>query len=133
MDKTALEVQTYLENLNHPLKDVVLELRSILLKLSSEISEHIKWNSLSFIYTGEIKSFDAKEYKRDIAVLNLLKKEYVLVVLPTGSAITNNSELLEGNFKDTRKVVKFYSLSHLKENEKEFEQIVLNWLENVEK
>lgn len=133
MDKTALEVKAYLENLNHPLKELVLELRSILLKLSSEISEHIKWNSLSFIYTGEMKSFDAKEYKRDIAVLNLMKNEYVLVVLPTGSAITNNSELLEGNFKDTRKVVKFYSLSHLKENEKEFEQIVLNWLKNVEK
>jgi len=66
--------------LNHPLKNVVQALRKIVLSVDEEIAEQIKWNSPSFYYTGAMKPFDPKEYKRDIVVFNLHKNDCVLLV-----------------------------------------------------
>jgi len=46
-------------------------LRQVILSIDSEIAEHIKWNSPAFFFSGEMKPFDPKEYKRDILVMNL--------------------------------------------------------------
>lgn len=68
------DVNDYLDKLVHPLKGVLLELRQHLLTRFSEISEHIKWNSLSFYFNGDMNAFNPKEYKRDLLVVNLNKK-----------------------------------------------------------
>ena len=46
-------------------RETVEFLRAVFLKANPQIAEHIKWNSPSFYYNGEMKSFKAKEYKRD--------------------------------------------------------------------
>jgi len=68
------QVEAYIQALDHPLKDVVHALRQVIATADEEIGEQIKWNSPSFYYTGEMKPFDPKEYKRDIVVFNLHKK-----------------------------------------------------------
>jgi hypothetical protein len=53
------------------LKKIINHIREIVLDVDPLISEQVKWNSPSFYYTGELKSNIAKEYPRDILVLNL--------------------------------------------------------------
>ena len=71
------KVNAYLQNLQHPLVEVVEVLRQIILSTDKEIGEEIKWNSPTFFYSGEMKPFNPKEYKRYIVVFNLFKKDCV--------------------------------------------------------
>lgn len=121
------KVNAYLSELNHPLKDVVIALRKEIGSIK-QIEEHIKWNSLSFYYSGEIKNFNAKEYSSDLVVLNLSKKEYVLLVFPTGAKTTIANNLLEGNYTDGRKMAKILSVADLKNKKTELLLVINDWV-----
>lgn len=127
------QVTDYFKRLEHPMTGVIQALRKIVFTADKEIAEQIKWNSLSFYYTGEMKAFDPKEYKRDIVVFNLHKKEYVLLVFPTGAIVDDTSGLLEGNFPDGRKTAKFSSLNDVKFREKDLKIVIKKWLAKVDK
>ncbi|MBK7360268.1 MAG: DUF1801 domain-containing protein [Saprospiraceae bacterium] len=127
------DVNDYLDKLVHPLKGVLLELRQHLLTRFSEISEHIKWNSLSFYFNGDMNAFNPKEYKRDLLVVNLNKKEYVLLVFPTGYTILHKSQLLEGDYADGRRMVKIYSTADLTSNKDELFNIIESWISQIDK
>lgn len=127
------QVADYFKKLEHPLSDVIQALRKIILASDKEIGEQIKWNSPSYYYTGEMKPFDPKEYKRDIVVLNLHKKDSVLLVFPTGAVIEDTSGLLEGKFTDGRKTAKLTTLSEVKSREKDLKNVIKKWLEKVDK
>ena len=127
------QVAAYFNKLEHPLKNVVEALRKSVLKTDSEIGEQIKWNSPSFYYTGEMKAFDPKEYKRDIVVFNLHKKDSVLLVFPTGTLIEDKSGLLEGKFTDGRKTALFKTLSEVKLKEKDLQTAIKDWLKKIDK
>lgn len=127
------DVNGYLDKLEHPLKGVLLELRHHILTRFPEISEHIKWNSLSFYFNGEMHDFNPKEYKRDLLVVNLNKKEYVLLVFPTGNNISHKSQLLEGDYADGRKMVKIYSTEGLTNHKDELFKIIGSWIMQIDK
>jgi hypothetical protein len=127
------EVDQYMESLSHPLSDAVKALRKIIVDTDKEIGEQIKWNSPAFYYTGEMKPFDPKEYKRDILVMNLSRKEFVLLVFPTGAIIGDTSGLLEGNFPDGRKTVKSHSLQEVNDKKTALQNVIKKWLSHVEK
>ncbi len=128
-----MQVKHYLQELDHPLIKVVRELRNIILSVDTSIAEQIKWNSLAFYYTGEMKAFDAKEYRRDLLVLNLHRPNEILLVFPTGASIPNRSGLLDGKFKDSRKTVAFNSMEEVKAKEKDLIEVIRDWLAQVEK
>jgi hypothetical protein len=44
------DVDRFMARLDHPLKDVVEEVRRIILAAGNEITEHIKWNAPTFGY-----------------------------------------------------------------------------------
>jgi uncharacterized protein YdeI (YjbR/CyaY-like superfamily) len=126
-------VENYLNLLEHPLRKAVEALREIVLETDKEIGEQIKWNSLAFYYTGKMKPFDPREYKRDIVVFNLGKKDFVLLVFPTGVIINDKTGILEGKFKDTRKIVKFTSLDEVKSKKKDLQYVIRDWLKLVDR
>ncbi|HEX5652477.1 MAG TPA: DUF1801 domain-containing protein [Chitinophagaceae bacterium] len=107
-------------------------MRKLILDINPEIKEQIKWNSPSFYYAGEMKEFDPKEYKRDIAVTNLHRGN-IMIVFPTGAKIVNPDNLLEGNYPDGRKIVKFRDLQDIKNKEKLLKAAIIDWLSKVEK
>ncbi|HMR89894.1 MAG TPA: DUF1801 domain-containing protein [Saprospiraceae bacterium] len=127
------QVTTFYHTNDHPLKDVVASLRKVILDGSTEIGEQIKWNSPAFYFTGEMRDFDPKEYKRDIVVMNLYKKDSVLLVFPTGARIKDDTGLLEGDFSDGRKVAKFRSVSEVQSKEDALKSVLTKWLELVER
>ena len=127
------EVGLYYEKLEHPLKNVVEALRTTVLAASEQLAEQIKWNSPSFYYTGEMKPFDPKEYKRDLVVFNLHKKEYVLLVFPTGAKVNDPTGLLEGQYTDGRRTVKISTLEEAEKKASDLQAVILEWLKLIEK
>lgn len=67
------KVDAYMKKLKHPLAGVAQALREIILKTDPEIGEEIKWNAPAFLYTGELPSFNPKEYKTAHHCVQLLQ------------------------------------------------------------
>ena len=126
------QVTEHIEKLDAELLVIVETLRQIILETDTEIGERIKWNNPSFYYTGEMKPFDPKEYKREIIVFNLFKGK-IMLVFPSGSKITNTFGLLEGDYKDGRRLIVFKDLEDVLSKKKALQNIIKEWLTFVEK
>ena len=126
------QVSAHIKKLEPELGKIVEKIRQIILSTDKEIAEQIKWNNPSFYYSGEMKPFDPKEYKRDIVVMNLHKGR-IMLVFPSGAKINDTSGLLEGKYKDGRKTVIFKDLEDVKSKEKALKDVIKEWLKLVEK
>ncbi|MEO8533695.1 MAG: DUF1801 domain-containing protein [Flavobacterium sp.] len=125
-------VTDHINQIENPNRDIIEKLRGIFLNSDPEIAEHIKWNSPSFFYSGEMKDFDAKEYKRDLAVINLHRGK-ILVVFPTGNKIDPNIQIKGKNYPDGRKIVEIESLEDLNQKEEVLIKAIHNWISLIEK
>jgi len=126
-------VTAYIKKLEPNTATLVEAIRKHIISTDKQIGEHIKWNSPSFFFGGEMKSFDPKEYKRDIIVMNLFKKEFVMLVFPSGAKIDDPSGILEGEYADGRRLLKIHDLEELKKIEKPLKKAIKDWLGKVEK
>jgi hypothetical protein len=132
--KTNSELVTeYILTLKPAYKEIAEALRILILKTDKAIGEQMKWNVPAFYYTGDMKPFDPKEYKRDILVTHFRQKDHVLLVLPTGAKLTNKAGLLEGDYKDGRRMIKIYDLKDLKSKEKDLKKAIKEWITLIDK
>ena len=114
------------------LKTIINEIRRIVLEIDPLISEQVKWNSPSFFYTGELKSTNAKEYPRDIVVLNL-NRGYVLIIFPSGAKIQNHEDFLEGDYKDGRRMLTIKDYNSLIEKQAKLVSAIKQWITQIDK
>ncbi len=121
-------VDAFVAKLEPDLAKLTNAIRALVLKIDPIIGEQIKWNSPSFFYTGKMKPFDAKTYKRDLAVMHL-RKGYVLLVFPNGADILNVNGLLEGNYTDGRRMVTINDFEELNNKSRDLESVIQAWLE----
>ena len=128
----AEQVAAHIKNLDPAVAKIVLALRKIILGTDAEIGERIKWNNPSFYYSGEMKPFDPKEYKREIAVFNLFKNR-IMLVFPSGAKVIDKSGLLEGDYKDGRRLAVFTDLKDVKAKEKDLQLVIKTWLKLLDK
>jgi hypothetical protein len=77
-------VVAYLDGLEHPLKDAILAVRSVILEADERMTESIKWKSPTFEYMGNLASIDPKARK------------HVTVLFHTGATIPGEHPILEG-------------------------------------
>jgi hypothetical protein len=126
------EVNALIEKLDAGLAAQVQKIREIILGTDKEIGEQVKWNSPSFFYTGAMQPFDPKEYKRDIAVVNL-HKGYPLLVLPTGAKIKQATAILQDTKKDGRSFVSFKTAADIDAKATDLQNVIKEWLSLVEK
>lgn len=133
VSKLTIEEQVALhaESIDLPLKEEVEVLRNIILSSSPLVGEQVKWNSLSYFIKADLKPFNAKEYKSDIVVINLVKPVHILLVFPTGSLIEDLTGLLEGNFPDTRKTIKFNSLDEIYLKADDLKLVIQQWIQKA--
>jgi hypothetical protein len=127
----AEQVTKHIKKLDPALGKIVEYIRQIILSADKEIGERIKWNNPSF-YTGEMKPFDPKEYKREIVVFNLFKGR-IMLVFPSGAKVNDTSGLLEGDYKDGRRIIVFNDMKDVKAKEKALQRIIKKWLRLVDK
>jgi hypothetical protein len=124
-------VSAYIAQLDETVGPIVEKLRQIILDTDPEISEEIKWNAPSFYYTGEMKPFDPKEYKRHIIVMNLHKR--IMMVFPSGARINNNNNLLTGDYTDGRRLLYITGMDDVFQKEQALRDAVKDWISKVEK
>ncbi len=124
------QVTAYIDQLDPNTKATVTYIRKLILSIDPIIAEQIKWNSPSFFYTGAIKAFDPKEYKRDLLVCNLHRGK-ILLVFPTGSKVKD--QLKGKDYPDGRKIITINDLADVKAKEQQLKQVVIDWLNLVEK
>jgi len=105
------------------LRPIIARLRKLFNEYSSDISEHIKWNSPAFYFKHMIPNYDAKSYIKDFVVFNT-NKDYVLLVFPNGSEISGEHSILEGKFNDNRKTIKIKTLEHINTIEPQLRNLV---------
>jgi hypothetical protein len=126
-------VDAYMQKLDHPLKYVLEGLREVILGVDNEIGEHIKWNAPGFLYTGEMRPFDPKEYKRDIVVSNAYQKDCIRLVFPSGAKINDTSGLLSGDYADGRRLVFFHNMEEVAAKEGALRNAGETWLTLLDK
>ncbi|QBZ97981.1 DUF1801 domain-containing protein [Flavobacterium sangjuense] len=131
-DRKSQTVTEHINGIEVPSRDVVQKLRDIFLNANPEIAEHIKWNSPSFYYSGEMKAFNPKEYKRDLAVINLHRGK-ILIVFPTGNTIDAAIGLGGKDYPDGRKIVELASVEDVNQKETQLLKAINNWIDQIEK
>ena len=127
------KVDAFMQTVKHPLVKVIEALRKIILSVDKEVGEEIKWNAPTFFYTGKMKPFNPKEYKRYIIVFNLYQQDCIRLVFPSGAKVNDTSGLLEGDYPDGRRMAMFHSLADVKTKEKQLKTVIKKWLELLEK
>ena len=127
------KVDAYMKSLKHPLAGVAKALREIILKTDPEIGEEIKWNVPAFFYTGEMPSFNPKEYKRHIVVFNFYKQDCIRLVFPSGARVKDKSGLLEGGYPDGRRLALFHDIGQVESRKAALQRLVKKWLVTLDK
>jgi hypothetical protein len=125
-DKGLHPVDDFINKLEHPLKDLVIQLRELILKSEPRLTEQVKWNAPSFCYNGD-----------DRITMNLSKKEQVLLIFHLG-AKSRDERKLETIIKDpdktlewlssNRAVMRFRSNADLKTFEPALKNNIAGWL-----
>ncbi len=126
------QVTAYIRKLEPGLRKIIETLRQIIMRTDKAIGERVKWNNPGFYYTGEMKPFDPKEYKREIIVFNLYKGR-IMLVFPSGAKVNDTSGLLEGDYKDGRRIIIFKDMKDIKLKEKALQKVISEWLGLVDK
>jgi len=128
----SVQVTAFIQSLEPALGHTVEAIRQIILNTDQQIKEQIKWNNPAFYYSGEMKPFNPKEYKRDIVVMNLHKGR-IMLVFPGGARIRDTSGFLEGDYQDGRRTVVFKDIEDVKSRQKLLQDCLKSWLAQVEK
>ena len=126
------EVNKFMKELKYPLHDVVQYLRTVILSFDKNIGEGIFYHAPTFFYTGKMKTFNPKDYKRYIVGFNLFKKDTLRIIFLRGASVTDKTKLLEGDYKDGRRLVSFTSVEDVQSKEKALKDIIKQLLKLVD-
>lgn len=112
--------------------DLINEILNFMLSLSSELEMQVRWNSPALVYTGKIKEFDPKEYKRDVVVFHLRNPKKIQLIFIHGARLENRVKGLEGNHADGRRMVSISNQEDWTNKKAIIQAAILHWLETVE-
>lgn len=124
MSQATQTVTDFIENLDHPLKDEVELLRTIILAVDEGITEQIKWKAPSFCYQGQ-----------DRITLNLHKNDRILIVFHRGAKakasqsfiFEDSTGLLEWVSAD-RALLTFRDKADIEDKQAALTNIVSRWI-----
>lgn len=116
----AEQVATYMEALDHPLKEDMETLMKVVQKADARLSERIKWNAPSYYY------------KEDIVTFGPLRTGKLFLVFHHPSIMNIKSEILEGDFKD-RRLAYFNGSADIKTKQAEVKRIISETIAHIER
>lgn len=124
----AAEVDAFLAGLKHPLKPVLQVLRPLILGVSKEISEGIKWNSPSFRTREWFATCNARGRDKVLLILHLGAKPRPET--KTGIEVADPAGILKWLGKD-RAMVAFESVEDLRAKSKALKVVIREWIKHV--
>lgn len=109
------KVDDFLKKKKHPMTAEIQRVREIILNVSDDITEDIKWSTPTFMYKGNIASF----------FMNT--KNSVTLMFHYGASMGDTSGLLEGDGKVAR-VARFENMKDIEKKKKKLEAVVKKWI-----
>ena len=125
------EVNDFIVGLKHPLKEVVRELRKVILSVDENIGEGIFYHAPVFFFTGEMKPSKPREYRRYVVGFNLFKEDCVRLIFLRGARVKDSTGFLQGDYKDGRRLALFFSNEDVRTNEKKLKSIVKELVKKI--
>lgn len=122
---TDAGVESLLANLSHPLQQEIEKVRAIILDVDSNISEAVKWNSVSFRTTDFFATINIRA--KDTVQLVFHTGAKVKATAKTGIDVSDPSGLCKWLAKD-RCLVTLGSGAELNANRKAFEALIREWI-----
>jgi hypothetical protein len=110
------EVEAWFEDLDHPQKDVMLEVRRIILRTDRRLTEAIKWKSPTFVFEGNMASIDPRS------------KKHVSLMFHQGASLPGKHPRLEGGGATVR-YMRFADVADVKAKRRDREAAVRAWCE----
>ncbi len=113
---TNPEVDAWFNDYDNPMKDVVLAVRATVLE-DDRIEETIKWKSPTFMYEGNMASFNPRS------------KKHASLMFHTGASIPGEHPRLQGG-GDTARYMTFADVAEVEEARDEIRAVVDAWCES---
>lgn len=123
------QVVEFMNNLEHPLKEEITEIRKIILETNSNITEKIKWNAPSFCVDGY-----------DRITFNLHGKGFFRLIFHCGAKVKDgspntpifidNSGILDWVTND-RAIAKFTNMDDVKDKENDLREVINQWIHST--
>ena len=125
--KESPSVDEFLNDLQHPMKKEIGEIRKIISGTDKRLTEKIKWNAPSYCFNND-----------DRITFNLSGKGFIRLIFHCGVKPTNK-KLKEPLFVDTtgllewasndRAIIRFDNLKAIQEHKKDLVNLVKKWIE----
>lgn len=112
---TNPDVDAWFAEKQPPLAEAMLRVREIVLGVDARIEETIKWSTPTFMYQGNIASFNPA-------------KKLVSLLFHRGATIPGNHPRLEGE-GDTARVMRFADLADVEARKNDLEGVIRAWCE----
>jgi hypothetical protein len=113
---TNPEVTEWFADLDHPLKDAMLQVRKIILSADRRMAETIKWKSPTFMFEGNMAS------------INPRSKKNVQLMFHTGAKLPGKHPRLEGG-GDTARYMSFADVPDVRAKKRDLQAAVHAWIE----
>lgn len=110
------DVDAWFDDYDHPMREAMLRVREIILA-DERITETIKWKSPTFMYEGNMASFNPRT------------KAHVSLMFHTGASIPGEHPRLEGG-GETARYMKFADLEDVESARADIEAVVDAWCES---
>lgn len=124
--KLNVEVTDFLDELNHPFRKEIENLRLIILSANNTLTENIKWNGPNYTYESNDRiTMSIQNHKQILLIFHRGAKKQVQ---PPHKLIEDTSNLLVWKEND-RAVVAFKNLAEIENKKRELLDIVKKWIE----
>jgi hypothetical protein len=114
------KVDAYMQDLDNPLKEIWESIRTIVLETDPKMEEDIKWGAPTFIYKGNLATFNPRA------------KKFVNLTFHTGATINDPEGVLEGDAKEARSF-RAANSEELETKKAGLEAVVRNWIQLQDK
>ncbi len=121
------EIDKFLDELQHPQRKEIDDLREMILATDPEIKEIIKWNAPSYVYNGEDRITFNFPPKKDRFIL-VFHEGAKVRTKSTAKDIRDDVSLLEWK-SDDRAILTFSKREDLEDNRAAIEIILKEWIE----
>lgn len=108
------DIDAWFMDKQHPLEEEMQMVRSIILGVDDRITETIKWSTPTFMFEGNIASFNPA-------------KRFVSLLFHTGAKIPGDHPRLEGD-GDTARVMRFGDKDEIRDAQPDLEQLIGDWI-----
>jgi hypothetical protein len=125
MIKQNKEVTTFIDELNHPMRKEIEQLRLIILNSVKGLTENIKWNGPNYCYEDQDRITMRIQPPKKIQLI--FHRGAKKVAQPKDRLVDDKSGLLEWKEND-RAIATFVNAEDIETAKLNLEKIVINWI-----